>query len=424
MVSRRLALSLALLLSTAVAGRKILVSSDAGRTLEATAGGSGNDHGVGVTEDAGGGAASGGRARRVRVRQPPAPPEPPSSLLQRSHTASDRDSPPGEAMELRPGQLIEWRWPLQLQVERKLEAGGMGVVYSARVQGCSPSTGPDSDPDEDDSGKKVAVKVMHCCGPATDLFQFRMDVLHEVRAMQAVGKVSNTGFVKFLGHRLFEEQAYIVMQLASDDLYNAARKGLTVDMRGLVNAMSSSVGKMHQLGYAHRDIKPPNFLLDCVDGWCDTVLADFAFMCSVYGAHSGVPSCMEELDVGTESFFAPEAFNGDALWQRARALDLWALGRTLCMIAKLDHGESPTTGADSVASALDCLDNCLISERKDVVAFCPLLELLFQFDPAIREEAFNEWYGANTEVINGPGVFRNGGRHGRLQETAKCLVAA
>jgi len=104
---------------------------------------------------------------------------------------------------------------------------------------------------------------------------------------------------------------------------------------------------MHQCGFAHRDIKPDNILLQNVGG--DPVIIDFGL------------SNATELRTGTPKYLAPEQKRGakgklkGAEWWVVdgwdqRLFDSWALG---CVIKRCFEGyDTPPTAQDFIYKLL------------------------------------------------------------------------
>jgi len=93
------------------------------------------------------------------------------------------------------------------------------------------------------------------------------------------------------------------------------------DARKYFRQLVSAVKYLHELGIAHRDIKPDNILLDA-DGQLQ--LADFGE--ATLFRHGVREQFMMNVR-GTEAYMAPEIFSQDAY--RAPAADIWACAITL-----------------------------------------------------------------------------------------------
>ena len=151
------------------------------------------------------------------------------------------------------------------------------------------------------------------------------------------------------------------------------------DARKYFRQLISAVKYLHELGIAHRDIKPDNMLIDA-DG--QLRLADFG---EATRFRDGVREQFMMNVRGTESYMAPEIFSQDAY--RAPAADIWACAVTL--IALLS-GKFPWEKAEDkdpcyaywkATGGLSRLDRYLNPETKEFLRF------LMAVDPDQRPSA-------------------------------------
>lgn len=107
-----------------------------------------------------------------------------------------------------------------------------------------------------------------------------------------------------------------------------------VDLNGVINSLCTTVSKLHEKGYAHRDIKPGNIF---TNDFSKVFLGDIGLACTN-------PDDENELyeKVGTMPYLSPEMITADIStlsgyglktlddWRRS---DIWALGCTLYEVA-------------------------------------------------------------------------------------------
>lgn len=226
---------------------------------------------------------------------------------------------PTELTPLVPRVLAEGRY----HVTGQLGVGGMGVVLRARDQLLD---------------RDVAVKLL-----ADNLSLdegSRTRFLREARAAAAIHDPRVVG-VHDVGEH--EGRPYLVMECvdgASLAEVLAEHGPLSGDdVLGVATDALAGLGRAHDAGLLHRDVKPGN-LLRAPDG--TTKVTDFGV--AVAGDHS------ERLTrtgfvIGTAAYLAPERRRGELA---TVATDLWALGATL---TELLTGEPPSEVADQRLAA-------------------------------------------------------------------------
>ncbi|RGP72386.1 camk kinase [Fusarium longipes] len=146
-------------------------------------------------------------------------------------------------------------------------------------------------------------------------------------------------FVKLLGWFASSTKLYMAMEyFPAGDLYSYVRKheGLPEeDCRQITCQLLSAIAAMHTEGFAHRDIKPQNILIqshphpDTQDSWW-VKLGDFGISKKI-GAGPNVTTS----SVGTMLYMAPELFHincSETLTSDYREADLWSLGITIFFI--------------------------------------------------------------------------------------------
>jgi len=216
--------------------------------------------------------------------------------------------PPGEDMPARLGRYC---------IERRLGAGGMGVVYAAH------------DPELD---RTVAIKLVR---ERSSVFTHRLqDRLR--REAQALARLSHPNVVSVYDVGFEGAHLFIVMQYVDGVPLDAWLDKHQPD-RARIVAMFVQAGRglaaAHAAGLVHRDFKPSNVLVEA-DGTVhvtDFGLARLSDLAEPSGSGTGGTSLgisMTRGDaVGTPAYMAPEQFLGgpvtDATDQFAFCVALW-----------------------------------------------------------------------------------------------------
>ncbi|MBP2049720.1 putative Ser/Thr protein kinase [Streptomyces griseochromogenes] len=200
----------------------------------------------------------------------------------------------------------------EFTVERRLGAGGMGVVYLAR----SPA------------GRRVALKVIR--PEYADEPHFRARFRHEVAAAR---KVSGAFTASVVDADPDGDPPWLATQYVVGDSLDArvrSRGPLPVaDVVRLAGQLAEALRDIHRQGIVHRDLKPANVLL-AADG---VRVIDFGIARSVTRSRALTRSGAM---VGTPAFMAPEQL--DSARAISPATDVFALGSVLAFAAL---GRSP-----------------------------------------------------------------------------------
>ena len=175
------------------------------------------------------------------------------------------------------------------RIEGVVGKGGMGVVYLARQLEL-----------ERDVALKVISPELTEDAPRAGRF------LAEARAAAAV-EHPNVVPVHAVGTD--EDRAYLVMRfIRGDDLRTLVRRdGPLPPMRAaaIAERLGDALDAIHRAGYVHRDVKPPNVLIDDDD---HVYLSDFGLAKAAL-ATRGPTS--EDHWVGTLDYVAPEQIRGE-----------------------------------------------------------------------------------------------------------------
>lgn len=200
----------------------------------------------------------------------------------------------------------------EFTVERRLGAGGMGVVYLARSAG----------------GRQVALKVIR--PEYVDEPHFRARFRREVAAAR---KVSGAFTAAVVDADPDGDPPWLATQyVVGDPLDARVRSGgplPTADVVRLAGQLAEALRDIHRQGIVHRDLKPANVLL-ADDG---VRVIDFGIARSVTQSRALTRSGAM---VGTPAFMAPEQLT--AAQAVSPATDVFALGGVLAYAAL---GRSP-----------------------------------------------------------------------------------
>ena len=178
-----------------------------------------------------------------------------------------------------------------------LGRGGCGEVYSAR---------------HEKLGSMVAVKILRKDTPSMRL---RFE-----REAQILAKKRYREFPQFIAYGEYQGRPYLIEELlVPQDLPNTDR-----EVAEFLIKVATAVGRLHGMGFIHRDIKPDNIL------WRksgEPVLIDMGLAC-LDGAErkAATPLSIEDgkpLAVGTPGYAAPEQLIGGKV---DAATDIHALG--------------------------------------------------------------------------------------------------
>ncbi|MFO0619182.1 MAG: serine/threonine-protein kinase [Polyangiaceae bacterium] len=206
-------------------------------------------------------------------------------------------------------------------IEELAGSGGMGAVYRAT---------------DAQTGERVAVKVLHSAA-ASDVARFE----REARVLETL---KHPGIVRsFARGRTPKGESYLVLEwLEGEDLLRALKKRKPTHAEAVVLAskVASALGRAHEAGVIHRDIKPGNIFL--VGGRFDQPrVLDFgiARLVAATTAMTKTGTAM-----GTPSYMPPEQARGLRTID-ARA-DVYSIG---CVLFECVTGEAPYDGEHVIA---------------------------------------------------------------------------
>lgn len=279
------------------------------------------------------------------------------------------------------------------RIGRRLGRGGMAIVYEAT---------------DTRTGERVAVKMMNhrLVYDAQALAQFR-------REAELIEQFRHPNLTQMKG-RFSAFQTYFIVVPYCDGLtlrdVIQLHGRLTEDAcRKILGQVVSALDYAHEAGIVHRDIKPPNIMLDR-DGRVQ--LMDF-----------GLAKPLDEIDatqrgviVGTPRYMSPEQMRGEPVDTRA---DYYALG---CVMVEMLTGDSlfPKASYSSLLMRLEMF--CPPKVRKicpDISdELCDLLITWLDHVPAAREfdrEAVKAWAGPVPDLL--PPLFSESDTRPGVEDT-------
>lgn len=221
----------------------------------------------------------------------------------------------------RAGEVLAGRYRL----ERRLDEGGMGVVYLA-VQ--------------TSVGREVAVKLLHRERRRDQAALARfMREAHAVSRLESPHVVTLIDFGEAEGGELF----LVMERLRGRTLQDALDGDAPLDPLAcarVLDQIASALAEAHEQGIVHRDLKPANIFLVDAPGYTDFAkVLDFGVAALATGEGGPAGHLTESGAVpGTPRYLAPEAQSGGVVRPTA---DIWALG---VIAYELLNGRRPFDG--------------------------------------------------------------------------------
>jgi serine/threonine-protein kinase len=199
------------------------------------------------------------------------------------------------------------------ELEEKIGAGGMGVVYRARYE---------------KTGQQVALKLLTPAFSGDEKLIARFQ-----RELEILKKLKHPNIVQcFGGGRLGEQRFYVMELIEGGSLAEILRrKGRLAWEESLQHGIQicEALQHAHENGIVHRDLKPGNLMLDKQGR---VKLADFG-LARVTDA-TAITAAGKTL--GTFAYMAPEQITGNS--PISPKTDLYALG---CVLYEFLTGETP-----------------------------------------------------------------------------------
>jgi hypothetical protein len=204
------------------------------------------------------------------------------------------------------------------ELERELGAGGMGSVYLAR------------DPE---LARPVAIKLIQAQMDSPDLRERFM------REARAVASLSHPHIVTVHDFGYFESRPFLVFEYVQGRSIGnliAERELIDLETRiGWLEQLADGLEFAHRSGIVHRDIKPPNLMIDHLDR---LKILDFGI-----ARIAGVAQTMVSGLIGTPAYMAPEYVRGEPFDHR---IDLFSAG---AVAYELLTGRKAFPGSTAVA---------------------------------------------------------------------------
>ncbi|MBI2896715.1 MAG: serine/threonine protein kinase [Deltaproteobacteria bacterium] len=219
----------------------------------------------------------------------------------------------GEGADLAPGTKVG-----EYEIERKVGAGGCGVVYLAR----HPLI-----------GKRAAVKVL---APARAADPVQVDrFLLEARSVNAIGHRNIVDIFAF--GKLPDGRTYLVMEfLEGEDLGKHLEKVGRLapeEVVPILSQLARGLAAAHAKGFVHRDLKPENVFVTTQDGQPQVKLLDFG-LTKLADATEATRKTRKGVVMGTPQYMSPEQARGRDVDHRT---DIYSLGVVLyeCLTGRL-----------------------------------------------------------------------------------------
>lgn len=198
---------------------------------------------------------------------------------------------------------------------KKIDEGGFGSVSTVLS--------------EKYPGITFVAKCMKIPGNQVEIESFN----HEITVLRSV---CHPNIVQLYDHFSEDGTFVLILEYCEGGSLDSYLRHSTITQQRLVTLFKeilSGLAALHEMGIAHRDIKPKNIL---IDKYGRAKLADFGL---AFIGETGRPKC-----VGSLCFMAPEIINMTADANLFKA-DMWSLGITFFVAAT---GRKPWEGSQSV----------------------------------------------------------------------------
>ncbi len=265
-----------------------------------------------------------------------------------------RALPAGKGPPVDTGHLIGARYRL----DRRLAAGGMGVVWVAH---------------DELLGRPVALKLLN---PALADEERRRRFRAEARA---AARLSHRGVVAVYDYGEEADVTFLAMELVDgESLHEVLRRRAPLapeEVMAMVAQAAAALADAHDHGLVHRDVKPANLLV----GPNGTVkVTDFG----IARAADMTTATLEGSVLGTVAYMSPEQIRGERV---GAASDVYSLG---VVAYEALAGARPFPAQESIAVALSHLHDPVPALAGSVPG--PVQELvasMLRKDPAARPSA-------------------------------------
>jgi eukaryotic-like serine/threonine-protein kinase len=250
--------------------------------------------------------------------------------------------------DARIGLVVDGRY----RIEKRLAAGGMGVVYRAERVGLS---------------KPVAIKFLHRSQAGVANRRQRFE-----REAAAMSRLSHPNLVSIIDYGELEDAPYLVMEYHRGvPLRRVLDHGKLEPARAvdIARQLLAGLDSAHASGVVHRDLKPDNVLIIGKPGEDHVKVLDFGVAKLMEG--DGAPSELSVMAgslLGTAEYMAPEQVRCEVVDPRA---DLYAVG---ILLYEMLTGKRPFEAERDLAVLRMQLEDAPVSPRQLVPELSPRLE--------------------------------------------------
>jgi serine/threonine-protein kinase len=246
-----------------------------------------------------------------------------------SATAGTEHGPAPKSDDLAPGTMVG-----EYQIEGRLGAGGMGVVFSAIHPVIA---------------KRAAIKVLR---PELSVDHSAVErFIQEARSVNQIGHDNIVDIFSF--GNLPDGRAYFAMELLrGESLRERMAKGrlVLVDTLSILETITEALEAAHEKGIVHRDLKPDNvFLVESKSGRPIVKLLDFGIAKLLTDDSKRTSRTQTGNMLGTPAYVSPEQARGYAVDHRT---DLYALGAMAFEMVTGDFAFPADNAADMIAKHL------------------------------------------------------------------------
>ncbi|MCO5170356.1 MAG: bifunctional serine/threonine-protein kinase/formylglycine-generating enzyme family protein [Planctomycetes bacterium] len=300
---------------------------------------------------------------------------------------------------------------------KKLGQGGMGAVYSAKVEEAGERL---------PAGAIVAVKVLNREVGEEDIVRF------ENEAKVAL-QIDHDSIIRVLDYRISDEINYIVMEYVEGesvrDIIRAKKVLPEPDVIKITRDVCKGLERAHALGIIHRDIKPDNIMISKSG---QVKIADFGI-----AKHVDAKSEVTQAGflVGTPHYMSPEQCSGKADYKVTTQADVYALGGTMYFMATgqrpfegdtqhaivLQHVSKPPTPPREVNDKLsEGLSNVILNmmAKKPPRRYAGVADVLAELDRVERGQTPKKRRGIDTPLEEASA----GARYGAVAAAAVFLL--